>query len=426
MLVDEVSSSVQLLNPAAKGAMNYQVESRISSPAWQEIPPLTIAEYADLPVNEGGAMILDAPFFLRRRDTPPATRRFAEFLSIYTQLPDVADMATVSRLATEWTGELTSAREKAERIEHRLRNYYSYSLDTDFASRSDHLSYFLTDGKAGHCEYFATAMVLMLRSQKVPARVVNGYATDEWVSGSNGYYIVRQEHAHSWVEVWFPEAGWITFDPTPASGIGNNRLPNTLYRRLTRWYDVLKFQWYDKIIDFDARDQTGMMMAMFRGINRAAAFGGGLGSFMTGDGDSNVGFVGTTLVLVVIVGGVVAAVILFRKRRRRQIEIERAGETLYPKDAPIEDYRLLLERLQQLHPRAPSSTPLEYAREIVVSQEPLGDFLPLTERYYGARYDGALWSDSEAHRARALLRLIETRAETPTTREQSPRSPSSS
>jgi hypothetical protein len=297
--------------------------------------------------------------------------------------------------------------EKARRIEHRLRTQYAYSLNVDFSRRTDHIRYFLEDGMAGHCEYFATAMALMLRINGIPSRVVNGYATDEWVAASNPYYLVRQEHAHSWVEAWFPNAGWVTFDPTPASGLGNGRVPNTLYRRLTRWYDMIKFQWYDKIIDYDARDQAGMVLAIFRGLDKAANFGGAMGSLLTGHNTTNRGFVGTLLAMVILVGGVVGVGFLMRRRRKRLPTIERGGETLYPKASPIEDYRELLERLQETTPRAPSLTPLEYAHQVATQSEPFAEFVDLTHRYYGARYNGHLWTEQEASRARALLRLLD-------------------
>jgi hypothetical protein len=138
---------------------------------------------------------------------------------------------------------------------------------------------------------------------------------------------------------------------------------------------------------------------------------------LLGDGRSNTGFVAGTLIVVVVFGGVVAAVLLFRKRQKRKIEIERAGETLYPRDAPIEDYRLLLERLQTQLPRPSSSTPREYALRVATHRAGLSDFVPLTECYYGARYNGTVWTDREAHRARALLRLLESPHDTPAVRE---------
>jgi hypothetical protein len=74
---------------------------------------------------------------------------------------------------------------------------------------------FVTEMEAGYCEYFATSMVAMLRTQDIPARYVVGYSNGERVD--DGRYEVRGMNAHAWVEVYFPKYGWVTFDPTPAA-----------------------------------------------------------------------------------------------------------------------------------------------------------------------------------------------------------------
>jgi len=66
---------------------------------------------------------------------------------------------------------------------------------------------------AGYCTYYATTMVTMLRSQDVPARFVTGYTDGERVDEDR--QVVRGLNAHAWVEVYFPEYGWVQFDPTP-------------------------------------------------------------------------------------------------------------------------------------------------------------------------------------------------------------------
>ena len=89
----------------------------------------------------------------------------------------------------------------------------------DFVGRSGQLALedFLFRTRRGHCEFFATAMVVMLRSQGIPARFVTGFLGGE-ENAFEGYYVVRQSNAHAWVEAWFPDRGWQVFDPTPASG----------------------------------------------------------------------------------------------------------------------------------------------------------------------------------------------------------------
>ncbi|MCB0105454.1 MAG: DUF3488 domain-containing protein, partial [Caldilineaceae bacterium] len=77
----------------------------------------------------------------------------------------------------------------------------------------DPIEYFLFDIKRGYCDYYATAMVLMLRSLGIPSRAVSGYAEGLY-SEEDGFYSVREVDAHTWVEVYFPDYGWIEFEPT--------------------------------------------------------------------------------------------------------------------------------------------------------------------------------------------------------------------
>jgi hypothetical protein len=95
-----------------------------------------------------------------------------------------------------------------------LRAGYSYTEVPPESSRT--LPGFLLDGKAGYCQQFSGAMALLLRMGGVPARVATGF-TSGALDQKTGEYVVRDLDAHSWVEVWYPDYGWVTFDPTPAS-----------------------------------------------------------------------------------------------------------------------------------------------------------------------------------------------------------------
>jgi hypothetical protein len=84
------------------------------------------------------------------------------------------------------------------------------------------VDYFLFDLQQGYCDYYATAMVVMARSLGIPARLAVGYATGEYDPELEAYQVTRA-NAHSWAEVYFPEYGWIRFEPTatlPAAGAG--------------------------------------------------------------------------------------------------------------------------------------------------------------------------------------------------------------
>lgn len=124
-------------------------------------------------------------------------------------------LATVlGAYATEWTRGATTDRDKLAAIDHQLSRF-EYSLAVKRDHKLDPIIDFVTLHRAGHCEMFASAMVLMARTQGIPARVVGGYHVSE-VNPLTGRAVVRDRHAHAWVEAWV-ENGWREYDPTPGA-----------------------------------------------------------------------------------------------------------------------------------------------------------------------------------------------------------------
>ena len=121
----------------------------------------------------------------------------------------------VHELAAVITNDKQTAYDKAKAIEAYLRSY-PYDLEVP-APPQDHdvADYFLFDLKKGYCDYYATSMVVLARSVGLPARFVSGYASGSY-DAANAEYVVRELHAHSWPEIYFPEIGWIEFEPTAA------------------------------------------------------------------------------------------------------------------------------------------------------------------------------------------------------------------
>ena len=119
----------------------------------------------------------------------------------------------VHRLAAQITAGQTSAYDKAKAIEAYL-HAYPYDLEVPAPPEGmDVADYFLFELKKGYCDYYASAMVVLARSSGLPARFVSGYAPGEY-DAPNAQYIVRELHAHSWAEIYFPEIGWVEFEPT--------------------------------------------------------------------------------------------------------------------------------------------------------------------------------------------------------------------
>ena len=129
---------------------------------------------------------------------------------------------------------------------------YTRELPGDVA---DPIADFLFARRAGHCELFSSAMVLMLRSLGIPARNVTGYFGGRRTDA--GYYAVRAGDAHSWVEVYFPDAGYFLFDPTPASARGSRQ--EGIGARMVLLWDSLQQTWRAFVVDYDLVSQTQAM-----------------------------------------------------------------------------------------------------------------------------------------------------------------------
>ena len=136
--------------------------------------------------------------------------------SKYLQLPSTLPQR-VKDLAHRLLDNVPDPYDKAETIETFLRSPpYSYSPQVKATPPGkDPVDYFLFDLKQDFCEYFASAMVALLREAGVPARLVEGFTTGAFDSASNAF-VVREQDAHAWVEVYFAQYGWIEFEPTPS------------------------------------------------------------------------------------------------------------------------------------------------------------------------------------------------------------------
>jgi len=184
----------------------------------------------------------------------PATLRTApdasshKLGSLYLRLPPKLD-PRIQALAQKAASHMTNNYDRAVAIRNYLRGNFGYTLDAQKIDPSDPLASFLFQIRKGYCEYFASAMAVMLRTLRIPARMVNGFQT--------GYYnrfgkdfVVRARDAHSWVEVYFPDYGWIPFDPTPPD-------PRPVVpSELDNYLDAVTLFWNEWIINYDFSHQT--------------------------------------------------------------------------------------------------------------------------------------------------------------------------
>ncbi|HEY0513188.1 MAG TPA: DUF3488 and transglutaminase-like domain-containing protein [Thermoanaerobaculia bacterium] len=158
----------------------------------------------------------------------------------------------IAALAAKVMGQGTAA-QRVRRLENHLVDNYTYTLDFMGRSADNPIEDFLFRYRSGQCEYFASSMVLMLRSQGVPARLVTGFLGGEY-NPFEGYYIVRENNAHAWVEAYLIGEGWRIFDPTPPAGRPAGGTEGAMLLAQQAW-DFMIFRWDRYVLTFGLYDQ---------------------------------------------------------------------------------------------------------------------------------------------------------------------------
>jgi transglutaminase-like putative cysteine protease len=175
----------------------------------------------------------------------------AEIIDSYLQLPILNER--IQDLAKQLAKDKTNSYDMAISIKNYLQKNLKYTRTLERGTHEFPLDDFLFENKAGHCEYFATSMTVMLRILGIPSRVVNGFIDGQW-NAVGDFFLIRESDAHSWVEVYFPRYGWISFDPTPG-GVDPDAERGALYF-FSSYLDYLKFRWSRYVIDYDQKDQN--------------------------------------------------------------------------------------------------------------------------------------------------------------------------
>ncbi len=258
---------------------------------------------------------------------------------------------------------------------------FSYTLDTPLPGR-DSVDEFLFEQKAGFCEHFSAAFVVLMRNAGIPARVVTGFA-----GGSRNpfgdYWVIRRMDAHAWAEVWLPQRGWVRVDPTAA--VAPERIRDTLEDRLAdpaagfegRWarfgmgMDWLRRGWNELVLSFDASKQRQLFKPF---------------------GLKELGAPQLVLLLVTVATLALVAMIWILARGERQ------------RDPLLRAWHQLGRRYARLGlAREPAEPAMDWARR-VHAQRPDPALLSLSERFVNARYAGtrtdhaALLGDMRRHR----------------------------
>ena len=182
----------------------------------------------------------------------------------FLQLPLQFD-ERITQLATRITKNQNNRYDKAKALENYLQTQFGYTLQLK-ATGEEPLADFLFNVREGHCEYFATAMAVMLRTQGIAARIVNGFQQGEYNETAD-VYVVRQSEAHSWVEVYFPgEDVWIPFDPTPFAGQFTETKSAGIIGTINNYLEALETFWIEYFVAYDTAEQRSLFRSVKSGF----------------------------------------------------------------------------------------------------------------------------------------------------------------
>ena len=316
-------------------------------------------------------------FLVRERDETVLER--------YRKLPDTLD-PRVAELAAQIVDQATEPEEVAVMLERWLQRNLNYTLELP-GDVEDPLTDFLFVRKEGHCEHFATALAVMLRTRGVPARVVGGFFGGERVGEK---FVVRAGDAHAWVEAYSLTRGWLTFDATPEIGRGSQ--PQALMARVVDAYERLEELWRAQVVDYSITNQWNFVRQLIRPPANA-------GSTDDDEPESRKGPVTRTPARAIF-AAVASGVLAFFVWRR----LTRSSRRGHPATGFLADVD---ERLEELKVARRSGEDLEALSKRLRSErhrlaEPLGQ---VTRRYLEARFGKRPLSREER---KTLLATLDT------------------
>lgn len=299
----------------------------------------------------------------------PAERNY------YLRLP-VVDPRVIE-LARSITAGARSDAERAARIESWLLSNFRYSTRALERQVDDPLLYFLFEGRKGHCEYFASAMAVLLRAVWVPARVAVGYREGSF-NALTGWHVIRASDAHSWVEAWIEGRGWVEYDPTPPD---REFRASGLWERLNLWSDAIGVFWQEWILGYDLDRQLSLAVQV--GQSRRRFSWAGWPQWWRTFRDSTAPGTASPRLWLAFAGAALAVLLLYRQRAcwmhrwrlatgPRKLRHGAAG----PQDAAL-IYERMLVRLRKLGFEKPRwMTPGEFAACL-----PEGELAALVRRF---------------------------------------------
>jgi protein-glutamine gamma-glutamyltransferase len=328
-------------------------------------------------------------------------QRYPDGFDRYLQLPPTLDPRVSSLSKAILINARAQTRYDAARaIETELQTHFGYSLEMK-ATGADPLADFLFNVKAGHCEYFSTAMAVMLRTRGVAARVVNGFLPGEYNETADAY-TVRQSDAHSWVEVYFPEANsWVTFDPTPAAG-RREPMRTGLAANLQKFAEALELIWFQYVVGYDQQEQRSLATSVHNQLFNFGRFISNMLALVRNAVPTNAFALAITLAgLMLAVTGVFLLVRIKRLGFRPALRF--APIAAAPNESAIVFYERMTAILAQRGLRRETDlTPLEFAQRVGLREAML-----ITRIYNRVRFGQQQLSKAELRDLDTLLMSLE-------------------
>jgi transglutaminase-like putative cysteine protease len=211
-----VEQTVTILSASANAAFAPEAPFSFGAPVNAEVRAVDwdLASVRLAPaLQRGQSYTLQASISIASRDALiEAGQLYPAWLDRYLALPESVP-GRVGALAAEVAAGAGSPFQRAMMIEAHLRGLTYETRTTAPPAERDWADYVLFDSQSGYCDYFATTMVVMLRTQGIPARVASGFAPGPFDEGRQAW-LLRESEAHSWVEVYFPGYGWQVFEPS--------------------------------------------------------------------------------------------------------------------------------------------------------------------------------------------------------------------
>ncbi|MGH7284586.1 MAG: DUF4129 domain-containing transglutaminase family protein, partial [Polyangiaceae bacterium] len=299
----------------------------------------------------------------------------ARYLSVPASLP-----SRIGMLAHEWSDALPDDMSKARAIETHLRHDFHYDMTAPSSGTKQPLDNFLFVTRRGHCEFFSTAMAIMLREIGIPSRNVVGFVGGTYNRFGHDYAI-REQDSHSWVEAYVA-GGWQTFDPTPAAGLEPQAATTGVLVYIRDLLEAMSQGWDRNVVRYNLQTQVGLFEAFSRRYENARR-SAGLSQGTLGKITRAPVLAG--ILAVFAIGGYA----MWSRRRyvkKKAPEAPPQLEKRYETAAAL--YRALDGALSvQGIGRPVWLPPLRHARELVDQKHPLAsEVLELTNVYLGARF----------------------------------------